>query len=64
MRPNTCRTLFERFPERGDALPQLTHHHVAAVEAEIAESFRPPWRAEPRRCRTFFDDDQRPGAFS
>ena len=38
--------VLQRFPERGDMLLQLAHHHVAAVEAEIEEALRAPRPAD------------------
>ena len=35
---NSGGVVLERFPEPGDILPELAHHHVAAVETEVEEA--------------------------
>ena len=65
VRPDARRAGFKRFPERGDALLQLAHHHVAAVEAEIAETLGRAVRGQARCARVrIVDGTIGPGAFS
>src|SRR3954464_2445494 len=51
MRSDERRAGFERFPERRDTLLELAHHHVAAVEPQVSESFRRALRQQSRRAR-------------
>src|SRR5829696_1787317 len=37
---DSCGVVFKRLPEPGHILAQLTHYHVAAVEAKIEEALR------------------------
>src|SRR5215213_1387780 len=51
MRLDECGTGLERLPECCDPLLELAHHHVAAIEPQISESFRRALPEQSRRMR-------------